>query len=143
MEVCFGGIVSITGQDFERVGGFPNYWAWGFEDNMFQDRVTKAGLVIDRSQYYPIADKNIMHFSDGVMREVNRNEFERHVNYTTDGLRTLNNVAYREDGDVLHVMTFECEVENRPETNRRYDMRSGNAPFVATVPPPRLSMRFH
>lgn len=53
-----GGVVAITGEDFERVGGFPNIYGWGEEDFVFIDRVKKYSLTIDRSDHHFInADK--------------------------------------------------------------------------------------
>jgi hypothetical protein len=57
---ALGGIFSIKGEDFEIVGGFPNFWAWGYEDNLLQRRVLASNKNIDRTQFYPIMDKNIL-----------------------------------------------------------------------------------
>jgi hypothetical protein len=51
-----GGIVSILASDFEILNGFPNFWAWGYEDNLLQSRANNAGIVIDRSLFYKIHD---------------------------------------------------------------------------------------
>ena len=125
-----GGIFSITGQDFERTRGFPNLWAWGYEDNMIQQRVLDVGLSIDRSQFYPMADKNMMQFSDGLIRAVNRGEFDRFLNNTSDGITSLTNVQYRfADPDYVNVYAFECEAPNRPEQNVKHDLSTGSMPF--------------
>jgi hypothetical protein len=126
---ALGGIFSITGADFERSLGFPNLWAWGFEDNMMQDRVTQLGLTIDRNQFYPIADKNIFQFSDNIIRTVNRTEFDRFQQKTHDGLTTLRNVNIQHEDGFVNVYGFDCETPNRPELNIIHDLRAGNVPF--------------
>jgi hypothetical protein len=131
-----GGIVSIKGCDFERTNGFPNYWAWGYEDNAFQLRVKTAGLNIDRSQFYPILDQNILQLKDGIIRIVNRGEFDRYsdevlYNKNTDGFKTIYNVAYSFDKttNFLHINNFLTPIVENSQLNKVHDMREGSVPF--------------
>ena len=80
-----GGIVSIRASDFERINGFPNFWAWGYEDNMFYERAIRSKIEINREQFYPYADKNILHFYDGYVKQVNKKEFDRYARYHSWG----------------------------------------------------------
>ena len=125
-----GGIVSIKGCDFEKVNGFPNFWAWGYEDNMFQDRVLKNGLKIDRSQFYPIMDKNILQNKDGLDRIVNRKEYDRFAGNTTDGICTIQNIVYEIDNRYINITNFKTLVENDKKTNSEHDLRDKNSKFV-------------
>lgn len=94
---ALGGIASITGYDFDRAGGFPNLWAWGYEDNTLQERCLAAGVQIDRSRFFPIFDKNIMQFPDGRTRELNRAEFDRYIaRRVTDGMYDISGIRYHE-----------------------------------------------
>ena len=47
-----GGVFSITGSDFEKVGGFANIYGWHIEDIIFQNRALSQNLLIDRSMPY-------------------------------------------------------------------------------------------
>jgi hypothetical protein len=126
-----GGIVSIKGGDYEKTNGFPNLWAWGYEDNMFQDRVLSSGLKIDRGQFYPIMDKNILQMKDGLERVVNRNEYNRFVNKTVDGLRTVSGLEYDYDNNLqfINVKQFNVETANDKSKNTVHDLRKGNTVF--------------
>lgn len=134
-KFTLGGIVSITGGDFERISGFPNFWTWGYEDNMLHNRVVAANIQIDRSQFYPIMDKNIVHLNDGLLRSVNRTEFDRFLGNTTDGLTSITNLKYTTDEErgFIQITAFSCETENNPEKNIQYDLRDGNIPFKTTA----------
>ena len=126
-----GGIVSITGGDFEKTTGFPNFWAWGFEDNAFQHRILAAGLKLDRSQFYPLFDKNIMHFVDGITRPVNRKEFDRYVAKTRENMYGIANLdmKYDEATGFLNVYGFSTQYEEDKSASKIHDMRNGPSPF--------------
>lgn len=128
---ALGGIVSIKAGDFENINGFPNFWAWGYEDNALQQRVMNARLEIDRSQFYPLLDKNIMHFGDGLEKEVNRKEFDRYVNFTREGIHSLWGLVYdyEEETGFVHVREFLTGTVEDVSLTRTYDIRQGPKPF--------------
>ena len=149
-----GGIVSITGEDFEKINGFPNFWAWGYEDNALNLRVMNTvGLTIDRGQFYPIMDKNILQLKDEITRVVNRGEYDRYVldnvNKKTyhDGISAVHDVLYNYDENThfLNIHGFKTGTEINPALNKIHDMRSGPVPFKTNVigrRNPMMSMRF-
>jgi hypothetical protein len=130
-KFALGGIFSIKGGDFERINGFPNFWAWGFEDNLINKRALTSGLVIDRSRFYPISDKNIMHLSDGLVRNVNRNEFDAYMKDTTEGWNSITNLKYNVFYNELTILVnaFDTGREENRATTKVYDLTSGPAPF--------------
>jgi hypothetical protein len=128
---ALGGIVSITGEDFEKVNGYPNFWTWGYEDNLLEIRVNNAGIKIDRSNFYPILDKNLLHLKDGFDRIVNRGEFDRYVNNTTEGIQSITNIKYTIDETTgfINITTFNTGITPNESANKIHDIRNGPQPF--------------
>lgn len=135
---ALGGIVSITGGDFARINGFPNFWAWGYEDNLLQDRAVAANMEVDRTQFYPIMDKNILQFQDGVKRSMNRTEYDKFLGKTTEGLNGIRNLSWSEDNTdpgyendigMIDVTWFDTETVHTG-TNADYDMLAPKNPFI-------------
>jgi len=126
-----GGIVSINAGDFELLNGYPNFWSWGYEDNMFYDRAINHKLIIDRKQFYPFADKNILHFYDGYLKQVNKKEFDRYVNFTKEGIRSIHNLDYNynKDTNMYDVNTFETEFKEDVSSIKIHDLHNGTTPF--------------
>jgi hypothetical protein len=79
-----GGIVSIKGLDFEKTLGYPNLWAWGYEDNMLQIRAIKVGLTIDRSQFFNMGDPNILQLNENTNRIVTDVGIWRELTHSTE-----------------------------------------------------------
>jgi len=129
-KFALGGIVSITGGDFERMNGFPNFWAWGYEDNELQNRARRLHLTIDRSTFYPIADRNIIQFNDGLVRNVNRTEFDRFKNNSPEGWNSISNIKYSidESNGFINVSAFNTGFESVSQ-DQEHDLRKGNVPF--------------
>jgi hypothetical protein len=130
-EFTLGGIVSIKAGDFEEINGFPNFWAWGYEDNLLQKRVLKANKKIDRSQFYKIMDKNILILHDGVSRTVNKREFDRYLQDTPEGIQSIHQLSYTVDEATgfVNVQHFRTNIEPEVQQNREYDLREGPRPF--------------
>jgi hypothetical protein len=136
-KYALGGIVSINGQDFEDMNGYPNYWGWGFEDNMLQYRAKTKNIIIDRSQFYPIMDKNIMQMKDGLERLVNRGEYDRYINdieynNTNEGLASITNITnnFIEDTGFLNILKFNTGIDENPNLDKIHDIRQGSTPFL-------------
>jgi hypothetical protein len=131
-KFALGGIVSITGGDFEKTLGFPNFWAWGYEDNTLKNRVDKQKLKIDYTQFYDIMDKNILQLKDGLKKFVNRSEFDAFISKSDNsGHHTIKNLTYEinEANGFVNVKTFDTEKPNNPNENISYDIRQGTRPF--------------
>jgi len=137
-KFALGGIVSIKGADFERINGYPNFWAWGFEDNSLQKRVLAAtNLMIDRDQFYPLLDKNILQLNDGITRNVNRTEFDKYIRETKEGWNTIRDISYTVDETTgfINVERFSTGTHENVSETFAYDLRKGNSPFKVAFPP--------
>uniref|UniRef100_A0A6C0JYY7 Galactosyltransferase C-terminal domain-containing protein n=1 Tax=viral metagenome TaxID=1070528 RepID=A0A6C0JYY7_9ZZZZ len=126
-----GGIVSIKAGDFEKVNGFPNFWAWGYEDNLIQRRLEKNGITIDRNIFYKIGDKNIIQKNDEITREVNQSEYDRYLRNTQEGIYSIQNLDYTIDdkSGFVNVKWFNTEYNPNINKYRLHDLRKGPMPY--------------
>jgi hypothetical protein len=138
---ALGGIVALNGYDFERINGFPNFWGWGMEDNVLQKRCEKIGLKIDRSQFFPIGNPNILHLFDGVQRIINRKDPWRATHDDgIDGLKTIHKLQYEiatestnpldnvhivnvDNIFMINISTFMTGTKFEDENYHKYDLR--------------------
>ena len=96
---ALGGIFSITGSDFEKCNGFPNNWGWGLEDNAMYDRVLLYELKVDRSQFFVLNSKDVIHLYDTPNRLINNKE---PGNYIQKNLRDNLSNIYELDYTIEH-----------------------------------------
>ena len=140
-EYALGGILAINGADFEASNGYPNFWGWGMEDRVLQTRCEKIGLQVDRSQFYPIGDPNIIHLFDGVARIINSNDPIRATNDNgIDGIKTIHKLEYSIDARshneldniyvvdsirifIINIETFMTGIRFENECYHHYDLR--------------------
>ena len=111
---ALGGIFSIRGVDFERINGFPNYWAWGGEDNLIHERAKQFGIVIDRSNFYTIGDMKILQFADGLKRLICRDELATSIMpNNSDGLSKIKNMTHviYNDTHMIDVTSFDTYID--------------------------------
>ena len=139
-----GGIVSIKGADFERVNGFPQYWAWGFEDNLFNRRILEAKIPIDRRQFYKIEDDRIIHLKNGTIRDINSGEFQRYLQQNKEGISNIKNLIYDIDtNNLINIRSFTTGYDENMNLRKDYDIRNGPIPFNVGHPirkGPRMHM---
>lgn len=140
-DYALGGIVAFNGGDFEAINGFPNFWGWGMEDNVLQKRCEKIGLKIDRSQFFPIGNPNIIHLFDGIQRIINRKDPWRATHDDgIDGIRTIHKLKYSIDSEsdnpldnvhviyeenmfIINIKTFMTGTKFEHDNYLKYDLR--------------------
>jgi hypothetical protein len=140
-----GGIVAFNAADFEKVNGFPNFWTWGYEDNLLQMRAQAAGLVIKRDPFFAVNHPSVLRMAENNQRTVNREEFNRFVRRTTEGIRNISNLTYQYHPETgfVDVLTFDTDVAERTELSQEYDLVNGNRPFTVPRRRPFMGMLFH
>ena len=123
---ALGGIFSIKGSDFEKINGFPNFWAWGFEDNLIQERALDKNLKIDRTNFFKIGDKKILQFMDGLRRLVSKDEAQKYIKKTPDGLETINNLQFTFNNEYVDVTSFTTLYDHTKLTYENHDIRNSS-----------------
>ena len=132
---ALGGIVSITGNDFEKLNGFPNYWAWGFEDNLLNKRAIIAKIHIDRSQFYPLNSPQIIQIKGSSFKIVNRAEFDRYIQQVPEGIKSITQLDYNtttisKNIKQIVVDTFSTGYNENISKRIIHDLKKGSSPFT-------------
>ena len=122
-KFALGGMFAIKGSDFEKSKGFPNFWGWGIEDNLMNDRCLAAGLTIDRSQFYDIADKQIYRSYDGVKRVISRKDSLIYKQNGCDDLNSLKNMEWTFHNEYINIKKFECNMNPSEQIYESIDIR--------------------
>lgn len=116
---ALGGIVSITAGDFENINGFPNYWHWGYEDNILNVRVNKnKNMIIDRSIFFPIGSMEILHEIDTLkkyFKKKKQTNLDNHMEM--DGFNNISNIEWNFDpnNNFLNIKKYICKKKYNPQ----------------------------
>ena len=95
-KFALGGIISIKGEDFEKINGFANFWGWGLEDNVLQKRCEAHKITINREQFYPYNSKHITQYHIGSVRTVDNHAINKAKNLKSiNGLSEFYDVKYK------------------------------------------------
>ena len=122
-----GGIVSIYAGYFESIIGFPFFWTWGYEDKVLQKRIEKKNLLIDRSEFLEINQKEetiqtekFILTPGNHVRKISKEEALYSVQDIAIGLNDLRNVEYNiSDNDFVNVTSFQTS-NKIPEIQKEY-----------------------
>ena len=116
-KFALGGIFSIKGGDFEKCGGFPNFWGWGLEDNTMNYRANQSNITIDRSVFFPIMDDNIIQLTNGLHRILTKQDV---WNYdrgkVTETFRDIKNLVYEIENEFIQVKMFQTKENPNNQT---------------------------
>ena len=124
-KYVLGGIFSIKGSDFEKIGGFPNYWAWGFEDNKIYDRCIQNKITINRDNFYNIYDEHFIYYDKGdknnMVKKVSDIELNIYRSNTFgETFNDVKNLKLDVKNNIINVVNFET---GRMYTNSEFSFR--------------------
>jgi hypothetical protein len=127
---ALGGIFSIRGADFEKTKGFPNFWGWGLEDNLINDRCLSAGLTIDRSCFYDMKDTRIQRPFDGFQRTVSKRDANVYKFESPDNMTDIKDIKYTIQDEFINITSFDCIMKDHEQIYYTHDIRKGNKMII-------------
>ena len=122
-EFTLGGIFSIKGEDYENIGGFPNFWGWGFEDKCIYNRAINNKVIVDRNNFYKVGDINILHIIDDPTKILTRKDCWR-IDENADTVKNIYNLSYEisnieknisSNKFIININYFECSYDINKE----------------------------
>jgi hypothetical protein len=137
-----GGIVSIKAGDFELINGFPNLWAWGYEDNALQQRAKNHNIIIDRSNMLEPGSKNMIHLKDTIIKMVNAEDYHIYKNQLNEGYNNIVELEYNynDSNGFLNITKFSTGREENKKYSKQHNILNGNKPFQKRRP--KMNMVF-
>jgi len=116
LKFALGGIWAIKGCDFDNIKGFPNFWAWGFEDNKIKCDWLKYGGKINYDQFINYDDTRIVKLDCS-----NHGHDKRKIN--SYNLFYASNESYEKSG--FHtIRDLEYDIENIEKNIKMINVRN-------------------
>ena len=137
-DFTLGGIFSITGADFEKTNGFPNFWGWGLEDNTMNDRCLASGLTIDRSNFYEINHISILRLFDGYERTISKRDSIVYKYETPGNINDLKNIKWMIIPPFINIVNFQSETDPTDQVYGTYNIQKQTS---IKVPPQYMYRR--
>jgi hypothetical protein len=127
-ENNLGGIFVMKGADYEKSGGYPNFWGWGSEDELLGYRCRDANLTIVRNMF-SLKDTRMVHLDHtancpATMKNINtfnkmaiKQRLERNIKIA-DGLFSLKNINVSRKNvapsiEMINVSAFMCNISEK------------------------------
>lgn len=116
---ALGGIFAIKGEDFEKTTGFPNFWSWGFEDNILYERMIGAKIkcdrnnIIDAKSQYP----SLIQLDYNATRKVNYTILKYKNATLKDNYTTITNIQYDTEKIKDNIYIINVNKFNTPYNN--------------------------
>ena len=102
-----GGMFAIKGDDFEKIEGFPNFWGWGYEDTLINERAIANDVKVDRSIFFDILDRRILRPFDGFERLIsNRERGMYSKKELLENFRDIDNLDYKIENSMIQIFNF-------------------------------------